>query len=249
LNWRIIKEETGKPAIYVQILDDNWTTQAMMESNGGSMIACDNGIVRATFDAPENTEALQFWADMIEEGLALNVLSTQGEQAFLAGEVATYMTTIAKRNNLEANASFDLRGTTFPAFTGKETRLPGGGNTLVVFSQDQEKQEAAFRFIEFLQSAESFATWTRGTGYVPLNRDTPEVLGDFLTENPIQEVAIRQMPNVVTWITFPGADGLAAQQSLFAASQQAFLGQMSAEAALQASAAEVNSLLANESCE
>lgn len=245
---RVIKEKTGKPGIYVQILDDNWSTQAMMESNGGTMIACKDGRIRATFDGPKNAEAIQMWADMIQEGLALNVLMNQGEQAFLAGEVATFMTTIAKRNNLEKNATFDLRGTTFPSFGSKPTRLPAGGNALVVFAQEPKRQEAAFRFIQFLSTPESFATWTKGTGYVPLHKDTPKVLGDFLTKNPIQEVAIRQMPNVVPWITFPGRDGLAAQQSLFTATQKVFSGQATAAKALRESVIQVNQLLENERC-
>ncbi|MBV8599945.1 MAG: ABC transporter substrate-binding protein [Candidatus Eremiobacteraeota bacterium] len=242
-----IKAATGKPGIYVQVLDDNWSTQAMIESNGGRMLACTPSGAKPTFDSPEAAGAIQMWSDLVKDGLALNVLWNQGEQAFLAGQVATFVTTIAKRETLQKNAKFDLRATGFPRFGNKPPRLPAGGNVLMVFSQAPEKRAATLKFIEYLESPTGFAIWTRGTGYIPVNVHTPEVLGDFLQTNPIERVAIDQTKYVVPWTSFPGSKGLQAQQALFGALQRS-LGGAPAAQSLHDAAASVAPMIAGERC-
>ena len=242
-----IKAATGKPGIYVQVLDDNWSTQAMIESNGGRMLHCTTSGAAPAFDSPEAAEAIGMWSDLVKQGLALNVLWNQGEQAFLAGQVATFITTIAKRETLQKNAKFDLRGTGFPRFGNKPPRLPAGGNVLMVFSQDSQKRIAALKFIEYLESPTGFAIWTKGTGYIPINVHTPEVLGDFLQTNPIERVAIDQTKYVVPWTSFPGSKGLQAQQALFGALQRS-LGGAPAAQALHEAASSVSTMIAGERC-
>jgi multiple sugar transport system substrate-binding protein len=249
---RTILEATGKPGIYLQILDDNWSTEAMIKANGGQLLECEGGeAARVAFDRPEAVEAIQYWADLIDEGLALNVLWEQGEQAFLSGEVATFITTIAKRGTLEEQASFDLRGTTFPTFGGREPELPTGGNNLFVFSQEEEKRRAAWEFIKFLESPEGLTTWTEGTGYLPTREgvaEDPQYLADFLEENPIQAIAVEQIPLAGRWQSFPGSEGLRANNVLFEGLQQALGGQDTAESALGRAAEQVEDLVAGEPC-
>ncbi|MDP9353988.1 MAG: ABC transporter substrate-binding protein [Chloroflexota bacterium] len=246
-----IKKQQGKATVYVQLLDDNWTTQGLIESNGGQMLSCGGDAATATFDSPEGIEAIDLWARMCKDGYSLNVLNDQGMQAFLAGEVASYITTCARRQVLQEQASFDLRATTFPAFGTKEVRLPAGGNVLVVFSEDDAKKAAAWKFIQFMQSPEALTTWVKGTGYIsprPSVAEDPNLLGAFVRENPIQAVAIAQTANVRPWISFPGANGLQAAKSLFAATQEALGGQSTTEVALKDAAKEINDLIEGQSC-
>lgn len=243
---RAILEETGKAGFYLLILDDNWSAQAMIESNGGRMLGCEGGEAAAAFDGPEAVEAIDFWAGMVRDDLALNVLRDAGSQAFLSGEVAAYSTSIAARAGLEEQATFELRGAPFPSFGSKEPALPAGGNNLFVFSGDEARQEAAWRFVEFLESPESLAAWTRGTGYL-----TPRgegVAEDFVRQNPIQAVAVEQSPLVVPWASFPGPNGLQASQALFGELQEALGGQSTAEAAMREAAGEVDELIAGQPC-
>lgn len=253
--WRAaaerMRDEIGKPAIYVQLLDDNWTLQAMIESNGGQLLGCEGESAVAAFDSPEGAAALQFWADLVADGLALNVLAEQGGQAFLSGEVATYVTTIARRAGFQEQAPFELTATTFPAFGEQPVRLPAGGNILVVFSQDEAKRRAAWEFVRFLESPEALTVWTEGTGYIPPRdgvADDPRYLGDFMAENPIQAVGVGQTPNVVRWVSFPGPNGLQGSKALFAASQEALGGQRPAAEALAAAADEIDGLIQGQPC-
>ncbi|MCH1928399.1 hypothetical protein L6232_26760, partial [Shewanella sp. C31] len=75
----------------------------------------------------EAVAAVALWADLVREGLALGVPLQQGEQAFLAGEVAAFMTTIARRAGLQeqTRGRFELRGTRFPTFGARRPGRPG----------------------------------------------------------------------------------------------------------------------------
>ncbi len=248
-----IKERTGKYGIYLILLDDNWAIEALIRSNGGTLLRCTGGVYRTGVDGKEAVEALAMWASLVRDGLALGVPLQQGEQAFLAGEAASFMTTIARRAGLQEQTKgrFELRAARFPTFGGKPPALPGGGNVLMVFSRDPKKQEAAWKFIQFLTSPEGFTLWTKGTGYVPLLPELirdPRYLKDFVEKNPIQKVAVEQLPFTVPWTSFPGPNGLAASQALFRAVQRALAGQAPAEVALKEAAAEINRLIGAERC-
>lgn len=250
---RQIKERTGKYGIYLILLDDNWAIEALIRSNGGTLLRCENGVYRTGIGDKEAIEALAMWAGLVKEGLALGVPLQQGEQAFLAGEAASFMTTIARRAGLQeqTRGRFELRAARFPTFGGKPPALPGGGNVLMVFSQDPRKQEAVWKFIQFLTSPEGFTIWTKGTGYVPLLPELirdPRYLKDFVEKNPIQKVAVEQLPFTVPWTSFPGPNGLAASQALFRATQKALSGQATAEAALREAAQEIHRLIGTERC-
>jgi multiple sugar transport system substrate-binding protein len=245
---RKIKEKTGKPGIYVQVLDDNWSTQAMIESHGGRLLGCSAGHSAPAFDSPAAAGGIQYWSDMVHDGDALNVLWNQGQQAFVAGQVATFITTIAKRDTLQTSVKFDLRATTFPTFGKTRPRLPAGGNALMVFSQAPEKRAAAIEFIKYLESPEALAIWTKGTGYIPTNPRAREALADFLQKNAMERVAMDQTPLVVPWTSFPGKDGLAAEQELFGALQRSLSGETPAATALGAAAQRVAPTIAGEPC-
>lgn len=220
----------------------------MIESHGGRLLGCSGGHATPAFDGPAAAAGIQYWSDLVKDGDALNVLWNQGQQAFLAGQVATFITTIAKRDTLQASAKFDLRATTFPAFGKIRPRLPAGGNALMVFSQDPDKRAAAMTFIKYLESPEALAIWTKGTGYIPTNPRAREALADFLQSNAMERVAMDQTPLVVPWTSFPGKDGLAAEQQLFNALQRSLAGQTPAAAALHEAAQSVAPAIAGEPC-
>lgn len=256
-DWRkaaeTYKEKTGNHLLYVQILDDNWTTSAMIQSHGGTLTKCDGGQVKAAFDSREAAEAIQFWADLIKDGLCLNVEWTQGGQEFLAQKVGTFMTTIAKRSNLTSSASFDLRATSWPSFPGYNVSLPAGGNALVVFAQDEDKQRAAWQFIQYLLSPAGVTTWVKGTGYLPPTNnvtDDPQYLGNYFKQNPIAQVSEDQLPVTGPWSYFPGPNALqAGKQGLYQQGLQPALGgKQTAQQSLSAAAATVNGLLAGQEC-
>src|SRR5699024_64608 len=107
------------------------------------------------------------------------------------------------RASFKDAASFELTGTKWPAFPGKDIKLPAGGNELVVFAQSEEEQEAAWKFIQSLYSPEGITAWVEGTGYQPpivgpvLDED--QYLGSYYEEFPLAELSRQQLDVTVPW--------------------------------------------------
>jgi multiple sugar transport system substrate-binding protein len=243
---KTIKEKTGIMGFFMQEFADNWAQQALIESNGGQILAKKDGRTIAGFDTPEASAAYQVLADMVKSGDGLHATNEEGFQAFLSGKLGMVCTTIGKRDNFEKSAKFTVMATQFPSFEGKTRKLPAGGNLLMIFSQDPDKQKAAWRFVKYLESPEALALWSKGTGYLPPRKgvtEDPKGLKDFAEQNKNMQVAMSQMPEVVKWASFPGANGLQAEQALIDVRDIILSGKQSAADALKQAAAKINSML------
>lgn len=243
---KVIKEKTGNVGFFMQEYADNWAQQALIESNGGAVLTQKDGKTVAGFDSPEAAEAYQLLADMVKDGSGLHATNEEGFQAFLSGKLGMVVTTIGKRENFEKSAKFTVQSTQFPSFAGKTKKVPAGGNFLMIFSKDQDKQKAAWKFIKFLELPQSLATWTKGTGYLPPRKgvtEDPNGLKEFTESNKNMQSAMSQMPFIVNWASFPGANGLQAEQALIDVRDIILSGKDTAANALKAAAAKVNSLL------
>lgn len=242
-----VKDKTGKYGFYMQQPADFWAQQAIIESNGASMITKGaDGKVQASFASPEGAEAMQLMQDMIKDGTALNVGWDEGCQSFIDGNCAMLYTTIARRASVQAGAKFDAATVKSPVWDGKERKVPAGGCFLAITAQDDEQIAAAWEFEKFLYSVESMAAWTEGTGYVPPRKDVaddPNGLKDFLAENAMMNAAIEQMDGVVSWTAFPGDAGLQAEQELLDMRDRILGGEMSAQDAMTQSQDKINELL------
>lgn len=243
---KAIKEKTGTVGFFMQEFADNWAQQAIIESNGGQILAKKDGRTIAGFDSPEASEAYQVLANMVKSGSGLHATNEEGFQAFLSGKLGMVCTTIGKRDNFEKSAKFTVMATPFPSFEGKARKLPAGGNMLMIFSKDADKQKAAWRFVKFLESPGALATWSKGTGYLPPRKgviEDPQGLKDFAEKNKNMQVAMSTMPEVVKWASFPGANGLQAEQALIDVRDIILSGKQSAAEALKQAASKINSML------
>lgn len=243
---KIIKEKTGNMGFFMQEYADNWTQQALIESNGGAMLKKVDGKTVAAFDTPEAAEAYQVIADMVKDGSGLHATNEEGFQAYLSGKLGMVCTTIGKRANFEKSAKFPVKAAPFPVFEGKELKVPAGGNFLMIFSKDKEKEKAAVEFIKYLESPEALAKWSTGTGYLPPRKGVAEDPAGFkkiVDENKNIQTALAMMPKVVKWASFPGANGLQAEQLLIDARDIILSGKQSAADALHETAEKINKLL------
>lgn len=249
---QIIADTTGVPGFCIAgAANETWATQAMVESNGGQFLDCD-GVAAASFDRPEAVAAIDFWADQVQGGAALNVLGfAEALQAFLSGGVAAFVGSTSNQAAIESQAGFAVRAAPFPSFGERDVRLPAGGNALVVFSEGEPKRQAAWQFVTFLESPESLTTWDLDTGYLPPRAglvDDPAFLGEAIASNPIRSVAATQLPLVAPWASFPGPNALQCVKVLYDAVQSALTGQQGAEDALASAADEVNGLIDGQTC-
>lgn len=241
-----VKEKTGNMGFFMQEYADNWTQQGLIESNGGQMLKKENGKTVAGFDTPESAQAYQMLADMVKDGSGLHATNEEGFQAYLSGKLGMVCTTIGKRANFEKAAKFNVKAAPFPAFADKEVKIPAGGNFLMVFSKDAAKQKAAVEFIKYLESPAALAKWSTGTGYLPPRKgvaDDPQGFKKLADENPNIKMALEQMAKVTKWASFPGANGLQAEQLLIDARDIILSGKMTAADALHQTAEKINKLM------
>jgi multiple sugar transport system substrate-binding protein len=231
-----ISRHTGDPTLYIGISEgDTWAAQTLISCNGGDLLACQGGQAASDAASPAAVEALELWSGLVRDGLALNALRDQGAQAFLSGRVAVYLNAVSARAGLEEQAGFDLRATQCPSFGAKPLRLPAGGNALVVLARDEKRLEAAWAWVRELLSPAALTAWTKGTGYLPPRAellDDPAHLQGFLRDNPIEAVGAEHSERIVPWTSFPGDEGLDAQETLYDAVSRALGGQASAARAL-----------------
>jgi multiple sugar transport system substrate-binding protein len=244
---KAVKEKTGKYGFYMQEPADFWAQQALIESNGASMLTKDaDGKAQASFASDEGAEAMQLVADMVKDGSALHVGWDEGCQSFIDGNCAMLYTTIARRASVQAGAKFDVATVKSPVWEGKDRKVPAGGCFLAITAQGDDQIQAAWEFEKYLYSVESMAAWTIGTGYVPPRKDVADAengLKDFLTENQMMNAAIEQMDGVVPWTAFPGDAGLQAEQLLLDMRDQILGGQASAKDAMTSTQDQINELL------
>lgn len=240
-----IKNATGTPAFFMQEYADIWTNQALVESNGGTMLIQKDGKWQAGFDTPEAAQGYQVIADMIKAGTGLHATNEEGFQSFTSGKLAMVATTIGKRANFEKSSQFKVMTTTFPAFGSKPVKVPAGGNFLMILSKDEAKQKAAVEFIKYLESAENLTKWDTGTGYLPprKNMDKEGPYKKLIDENDNIKKAMAMLPNVTPWVSFPGQNGLQAEQVLIDARDVILNGSQSATEALHQAALKINELI------
>lgn len=161
---------------------------------------------RATETVFENEIAVEMfeWLDeMVADGLARDVGGGSANiEHFLAignnNAAMTWDTSAALGQVLAVLPQFpdvSLGAGPFPGPDGEGGVLVGGGANYIVRSDAPERMEAAYRFARFLIEAQSQATWSAGTGYVPINEGAIELspLTERWTENPEFRISYDQL--------------------------------------------------------
>lgn len=243
---KIIKEKTGEFGFYLQHAGDNWAQQALLESAGARMIKYENGKASATFYSPEAVKAYSELAELYAAKISPMVTENEGMAAFVGGKIGMMVMTVGRRKFVQDSSKFDLRTTTFPEFTGQKRRVGTGGNMLMIFAKDEEKQKACWEFIKFMYEPSSLTEWTKGTGYLPPRKgvaDDPKGLKPFFDENIIMKPALAQMSDAVSWVSWPGSNGLKVEQLLVDTRDAILSGSKTADQALKEAQDKINVMI------
>ena len=242
----VIKQKTGKFAVYLQQPNDEWIDQALIWGNGGRPLSEDGRHVG--WDSPEAIEAMQMWQDMVNKSkIAANLTWEEGLQAFLSGHVAMCLTTIGRQDHMRKNASnFEPRSAPLPRFGKKPLAVPTGGNVLMIFANDPAQEKAAWEWIKFVLSPDGATIWTKGTGYLPPRAalaEDPRYLKPFFDQAPMMKAALQTFPYAKPWVSFPGPRGLEITKILIKARDEVLEGKRPAEPILKEAAQQANALL------
>lgn len=189
----------------------NWMWQALVFSNGGTMLTPDEK--KVAFDGPAGQKALAALASMVNAGTMRDVSQATALQDFVTGRLGIWAHSTSRLAGVtkQSQGVFTLRTASFPLGAGAESRLPAGGNVAMITAKDPAKQKAAWEYIKFATGPVGATAMVKGTGYFPANAlpaKDPNMLGAFYAANPNHMVAIRQLPSMTAWYAFPGENGL-----------------------------------------
>lgn len=189
----------------------DWCLQAILSSAGGSVV--DSSGDRTTFDKPANVTAVRTLQKLAKNGSMVDLTIAQAVQEFATGKLAMILNTSALQGSLlsAAGSSFDVKGGPLPGFGDRPATPTNSGSTLMVFTKDKAKQQAAWKLIQFLTNPRSETTITTKVGYPPLRPALvaqPRYLKPFATQHPLLGVNVAQFDRLVPWQSYPGPNFL-----------------------------------------
>ncbi len=220
----------------------NWILQAMVENAGGQFGVETNSGYDVTLDEEAGLETLTYLAELADAGL---MPTTEDVPAnFIAGETCFNVDTTSRyRFVLEDVNDFTIVLAPMPTLDGSTPEVPAGGNGLIMFTQDPERQEAAWRFMNFVMQEFSNDVIAANTGYTVANiAVAEEQRGDF-SDDPNYTIILDQAPNVIPWHSWPGRNTTRIAELLKDAQQAVILGRQTPEEALQASVRQIERLI------
>ena len=145
-------------------------------------------------------------------------------QAFPAGTLGIMIesSSLLTRFLEGAAGRFDVVVKPLPIMADPEdVYFPTGGSALVMLTDDEEKQEAAWRYMLFATGPEGAKIIVENTGFAPTNALVVEdeaYLADFYEANPMHRPAHEQVARFAgPWYAFPGAEGVAVTDLIAAA--------------------------------
>jgi sn-glycerol 3-phosphate transport system substrate-binding protein len=148
--------------------------------------------------SPAVVESLQQFVDLsrkhkiMQEGI---IDTGNAPNEFLAGRAAMMHHSTGNLTNIKNNAKFEFGVAMLPA--KKQRGSATGGGSIYIFKKaTPEQQEAAFKFVKWMTSAEQQARWSIETGYVAPRQDAWDlpVMKKYLQDFPAAGVALQQLP-------------------------------------------------------
>ncbi len=233
-----------------------WFVEQFIAVQGGYYVNNENGrtalATEATFNGPEGVALLTWWKSMIDEGICANLgrSTTDTKKAFDSGVAAmTLDSTAGLRDRISAaEGKFEVGVGFLPrakeADYGTAGTIIGGASVWIINQRPAEEQEAAWKFVKFMASADSQAYWHIQTGYYPINAkgyNHPDDIA-WREQYPQFQVAIDQLHmSPLNNVTAGGLMGVfpEARQTVEAALEECFAGQATPQEALDKAAASV----------
>lgn len=189
---------------------DDWLWQAMVFQQGGQLI--DPETNQVAFDNEIGLNGLTLIRQMAAEAGAPTFDWDQARQQFGAGMTGFLFSTPAHVQTIEGLVGdrFELVTTTFPLDDPENGGVPTGGNSAVMLTQDEAKQQAAWDYIKWVTGPEAQDIIVRITGYLPTNKRATgeEYLAPYYAEHPNVATAARQADRSLPWAGYPGGDSV-----------------------------------------
>lgn len=168
-----------------------WLFQGVAWAFGGSYSTPE---FEMTIDSPETVAAGEYYRASVADGWASTPddINTDFENELAAAMMAS--TGGLRRTKTNVADKFEWA----TAFLREEVQFgccTGGSGLSIIANSAPEKQEAAFKFIEYATSVEGTTWWSQNTGYMPVRKSAAEgeEMQAFFAENPNFKTAVDQL--------------------------------------------------------
>jgi multiple sugar transport system substrate-binding protein len=209
-----IKAKTGDDGAYIDCLTQvagDWCYQALVDSNGGSLISSDGS--KLTFGDPAAVQAVTMAQDLVNSGAMPKLTQIQAYPDFAAGKIGMILESSSVQGVFQKGAkagNWQLADAPMPSFDGKTTEPTNSGAALFMLSKDPAKQRAAWDLIQFLTSPQAYTLISEDIGYLPLRTglvNDPAGLQAWVKQNPLLQANLDQLARIKEpWVSFPGND-------------------------------------------
>lgn len=168
-----------------------WTMANLVWSFGGQW---SNEWDFSSLTDTKTIEALTFAQNGVKDGWG-GVLSGDPESVFAAGGASQVIASTGSLKGILESASFEVGVAFLPAGPAADSGIvpTGGAGVAISATSSPEKQLAAAMFADYLTSTDNTATFSAGTGYLPVRTDAD--MSAVYAENPFFEVAVEQLAN------------------------------------------------------
>jgi len=154
------------------------------------------------FDNEIGLSALQYLVDMVNKDRTAYVEPDYLSTAFATGNIAMFVSSTASLpyNEKAVGEKFDWDTAPIPYPEGKErvSRTLFQGTNIGIFNNHPPKTlQAAWRFLQFLTDTENAATWSIGTGYLPIRYSVLKMdkMKQYLQKNPRYQTPVSLLDN------------------------------------------------------
>jgi sn-glycerol 3-phosphate transport system substrate-binding protein len=174
--------------------------QTICNANNGRTGRASN----VTLATDTNVKLLQWWQQMVNEGLAqkLDSNTENGDNAFSSGTVAIGLESTGSLGQFTKGAAaaknpFTVGTGFFPKVNAADAAGPiiGGASLWAVNTGDTAKERASWELVKFLASKQSQVTWHTSTGYFPISKAALSDPADqqWVSQKPQFSTAIQQL--------------------------------------------------------
>ena len=220
-----IHSKAGASGVYIDCAYYfDWCWQGIVLSNGGRVLSQDRKTLE--FGDPPAVQAAAMWQDLVKSGAHPPLSENDAIAAFEGGKLGMLLETSALQASLltaAAKGGWDLRAAPMPAFPGHPVVPTNSGSALFILSGNPQKQQAAWRFLQFMTSEQAYTIITEQIGYLPLRPDVvadPNYLQPWIAQHPLMQPNLQQLQRLQPWVSFPGPNYVQIKNIELAALQQ-----------------------------
>ena len=167
-----------------------WLFQSFVIGNGANVFTASN---KTTFDTPQVTQALQDFMDLSGKSKVMPtgiLLWANMPNDFVTGKAAMIWHSSGSLTNILKQAKFNV-GVSYTVGEKGFGAPTGGGNMYILKGIPADHQAAAWKFLQFMTSADIQADWSINTGYVASRQSAydTQAMKDNLVKVPQAAVA------------------------------------------------------------